>query len=130
MYYKESTKETPIVSLNSEKGVLLIDGNCESEKPDEFFTEITDWINNYSKKPQETTTLTINLGGINISSSKYLLNIIYQLEALHKENFKVRIRWVYKNGEDGNYELGKDYDEMVSFPFEFIETVENFVSNI
>ena len=97
---------------------------------DEFFTEITDWINNYSKKPQETTTLTINLGGINISSSKYLLNIIYQLEALHKENYKVRIRWVYKNGEDGNYELGKDYDEMVSFPFEFIETVENFVSNI
>ena len=78
----------------------------------------------------ETTTLTINLGGINISSSKYLLNIIYQLEALHKENFKVRIRWVYKNGEDGNYELGKDYDEMVSIPFEFIETVENFVSNI
>ena len=130
MYFKESTKETPIVSLNSEKGVLLIDGNCESETPDEFFTEITDWINNYSKKPQETTTLTINLGGINISSSKYLLNIIYQLEALHKENFKVRIRWVYKNGEDGNYELGKDYDEMVSFPFEFIETVENFVSNI
>ena len=130
MYYKESTKETPIVSLNSEKGVLLIDGNCELETPDEFFSEITEWINNYSKKPQETTTLTINLGGINISSSKYLLNIIYQLEALHKENFKVRIRWVYKNGEDGNYELGKDYDEMVSFPFEFIETVENFVSNI
>jgi hypothetical protein len=130
LYYKESTKETPIVSLNSEKGVLLIDGNCELETPDEFFTEITDWINNYSKKPQETTILTINLGVINISSSKYLLNIIYQLEALHKENFKVRIRWVYKNGEDGNYELGKDYDEMVSFPFEFIETVENFVSNI
>ena len=130
MYYKESTKETPIVSLNSEKGVLLIDGNCESETPNEFFTEIIDWINNYSKKPQETTTLTINLRGINISSSKYLLNIIYQLEALYKENFKVRIRWVYKNGEDGNYELGKDYDEMVSFPFEFIETVENFVSNI
>ena len=130
MYYKESTKETPIVSLNSEKGVLLIDGNCESETPDKFFNEITEWISNYSKKPQETTILTINLGGINISSSKYLLNIIYQLEAIYKENFKVSIRWVYKNGEDGNYELGKDYDEMVSIPFKFIETVENFVSKI
>ena len=130
MYYKESTEETPIVSLNSEKGVLLIDGNCESETTEEFFSNITDWIINYSKNPQETTTLTINLGGINISSSKYLLNIIYQLEELHKKKFKVRIRWVYKNGEDGNYELGKDYNEMVSIPFEFIETVENFVSNI
>ena len=130
MYYRESTKETPIISLNSEKGVLLIDGNCESETPEEFFTDITDWIKNYSKSPRETTTLTINLGGINISSSKYLLNIIYQLEELHKKKFKVRIRWVYKNGEDGNYELGKDYNEMVTIPFEFIETVENFVSNI
>ena len=130
MYYKESTKETPIVSLNSEKGVLLIDGNCESESPEDFFTEVTDWINNYSKNPQATTTLTINLGRINISSSKYLLNIIYQLEDLYIKKFKVRIRWVYKNGEDGNYELGKDYNEMVTIPFEFIETVENFVSNI
>ena len=130
MYYKESTKETPIVSLNSEKGVLLIDGNCESESPEDFFTDITDWINNYSKNPQATTTLTINLGRINISSSKYLLNIIYQLDDLYIKKFKVRIRWVYKNGEDGNYELGKDYNEMVTIPFEFIETVENFVSNI
>ena len=130
MYYRESTKETPIISLNSEKGVLLIDGNCESESPEDFFTDITDWINNYSKNPQATTTLTINLGRINISSSKYLLNIIYQLEDLYIKKFKVRIRWVYKNGEDGNYELGKDYNEMVTIPFEFIETVENFVSNI
>lgn len=130
MYFKDPTKETPLVSFNSEKGVLLIDGNCISETPENFFKELSTWISNYSNQPNETTTLTINLRGINISSSKFLLNIIYQLEALYKQNFKVKIRWVYKNGEDGNYELGKDYNEMVSIPFEFIETVENFVSNI
>lgn len=130
MYYIEASKETPLVSLNSEKGVFLIDGNCVSENPDEFFNNITNWIENYSKNPYKTTTLTINLGEINISSSKFLLNIIYQLESLDKSGFKVKIRWVYKNGEDGNYELGKDYSEMASVPFDFIETVENFVSNI
>lgn len=130
MYFKDPTKETPLVSFNSEKGVLLIDGNCISETPENFSKELSTWISNYSNQPNETTTLTINLRGINISSSKFLLNIIYQLEALYKQNFKVKIRWVYKNGEDGNYELGKDYNEMVSIPFEFIETVENFVSNI
>ena len=129
MYYIEASKETPLVSLNSEKGVFLIDGNCVSENPDEFFNNITNWIENYSKNPYKTTTLTINLGEINISSSKFLLNIIYQLESLDKSGFKVKIRWVYKNGEDGNYELGKDYSEMASVPFDFIETVENFVSN-
>ena len=130
MYFKDPTKETPLVSFNSEKGVLLIDGNFISETPENFFKELSTWISNYSHQPNETTTLTINLRAINISSSKFLLNIIYQLEALYKQNFKVKIRWVYKNGEDGNYELGKDYNEMVSIPFEFIETVENFVSNI
>ena len=130
MYYIEASKETPLVSLNSEKGVFLIDGNCVSENPDEFFNNITNWIENYSKNPYKTTTLTINLGEINITSSKFLLNIIYQLESLDKSGFQVKIRWVYKNGEDGNYELGKDYSEMASVPFDFIETVENFVSNI
>ena len=130
MYYIEASKETPLVSLNSEKGVFLIDGECVSETPDEFFNNITNWIENYSKNPYKTTTLTINLRGINISSSKFLLNIIYQLENIHKSGFQAKIRWVYKNGEDGNYELGKDYSEMASVPFDFIETVENFVSNI
>ena len=130
MYYIEASKETPLVSLNSEKGVFLIDGDCISETPGEFFNNITSLIENYSKNPYKTTTLTINLGGINISSSKFLLNIIYQLENIYKSGFQVKIRWVYKNGEDGNYELGKDYSEMASVPFDFIETVENFVSNI
>ena len=130
MYYIEASKETPLVSLNSEKGVFLIDGECVSETPDEFFNNITNWIENYSNNPYKTTTLTINLRGINISSSKFLLNIIYQLENIQKSGFQVKIRWVYKNGEDGNYELGKDYSEMASVPFDFIETVENFVSNI
>jgi len=130
LYYIEASKETPLVSLNSEKGVFLIDGDCISETPGEFFNNITSLIENYSKNPYKTTTLTINLGGINISSSKFLLNIIYQLENIYKSGFQVKIRWVYKNGEDGNYELGKDYSEMASVPFDFIETVENFVSNI
>ena len=130
MYYIEASKETPLVSLNPEKGVFLIDGDCISETPNEFFNNITNWIENYSNNPFKTTTLTINLGAINISSSKFLLNIIYQLEKIYKSGFLVKIRWVYKNGEDGNYELGKDYSEMASVPFNFIETVENFVSNI
>ena len=118
------------MSLNSDKGVLLIDGNCELENPEKFFSKINNWIKKYSKSPTDLTTLTINLGSINITSSKYLLNILYQLETLKKEDNKVTIRWVYNNGKDGNYELGKDYSEMVSIPFEFIETVENVFSNI
>ena len=84
MYYIEASKETPLVSLNLEKGVFLIDGDCISESPDDFFNNISNCIENYSNNTCKNTTLTINLGGINISSSKFLLNIIYQLESIYK----------------------------------------------
>ena len=130
LYYKESSEETPLVSLNPDKGVLIIDGNCNLEEPESFFNCISNWINKYSKNPYENTVLTINLASINISSSKFLLNIIYQLEKIHEKGNDVKIRWVYNNDEDGNFELGNDYAEMVSLPFEFIETVQNFMTSI
>lgn len=130
LYYKESSEVTPLVSLNPDKGVLIIDGNCNLEEPESFFNGISNWINKYSKNPYENTVLTINLASINISSSKFLLNIIYQLEKIHEKGNDVKIRWVYNNDEDGNFELGNDYAEMVSLPFEFIETVQNFMTSI
>ena len=51
-------------------------------------------------------------------------------EKIHEKGNDVKIRWVYNNDEDGNFELGNDYAEMVSLPFEFIETVQNFMTSI
>ena len=88
------------------------------ENPDDFFNTISNLIENYSSKPYKSTTLTINLGEINISSSKFHQYYI-PIENIYKSGFQVKIRWIYKNGEDGNYELGKDYSEMASVPFGF-----------
>ena len=130
LYFKKASEETPLVSFNAKKGVLVIDGNCSLEDPGDFFKEISDWISEYSKSPNNSTVLTINLAGINISNSKFLLNIIYQIDEIFKSGCDVKIRWVFNNDEDGNYELGNDYAEMVTVPFEFIETIENFVTII
>ena len=130
LFNKKASDQTPLISFNSEKGVLVIDGNCNLEEPDVFFKELSDWIRDYSNSPCENTILTINLASINISSSKFLLNIIYQIDEIFKAGFDVKIRWVFNNDEDGNYELGNDYAEMVSVPFEFIETVQNFMTTI
>jgi hypothetical protein len=130
LFNKKASDQTPLISFNSEKGVLVIDGNCNLEEPDVFFKELSEWIRDYSNSPCKNTTLTINLASINISSSKFLLNIIYQIDEIFKAGFDVKIRWVFNNDEDGNYELGSDYAEMVSVPFEFIETVQNFMTTI
>ena len=60
----------------------------------------------------------------------FLLNLIELLDHLYEKNYDVKVRWVYNNDEDGNFELGNDYADMVKVPFEFIETVQNFMTTI
>jgi hypothetical protein len=128
--YKKASEQTPLISFNSTKGVLVIDGNCNLDDPTLFFQDLSEWLNEYANSPAEKTSLTINIDSINISNSKFILNIIYQIDSIYKANFEAKIRWVFRNDEDGNYELGNDYAEMVSVPFEFIETVKNFMTTI
>ena len=130
LLYKEASEKTPLVSFNFDKGLFILEGQCTLEEPDSFFTPIENHIKEYIKQPAGLTILTINLSAINISSSKFLLKIVILLDELYQLKKDVKIRWVYNNDEDGNYELGNDYADMVSVPFEFIETVQNFMTTI
>ena len=129
LLYKEASENTPLVSFNFKKGLFILEGQCTLDEPESFFTSIENHVRDYTKQPAECTILTLNLSAINISSSKFLLNIVVLLDELYQLNKDVKIRWVY-NDEDGNYELGNDYADMVSVPFEFIETVQNFMTTI
>ena len=130
LLYKEASENTPLVSFNFEKGLFILEGQCTLDEQESFFTSIENHIIDYIKQPADCTILTLNLSAINISSSKFLLNIVVLLDELYQLNKDVKIRWVYNNDEDGNYELGNDYADMVSVPFEFIETVQNFMTTI
>ena len=105
LLYKEASENTPLVSFNFDKGLFIIEGQCTLDEPESFFTSIENHIKDYIKQPAECTILTLNLSAINISSSKFLLNIVVLLDELYQLNKDVKIRWVYNNDEDGNYEL-------------------------
>ena len=130
LFYKEASENTPLISLNLKKGVFIIDGQFTLDEPESFFKPIENKFKQYIKSPCENTVLTINLSAINISSSTFLLNLIELLDQLYEKNYDVKVRWVYNNDEDGNFELGNDYADMVKVPFEFIETVQNFMTTI
>ena len=130
LFYKEASEYSPLISLNLKKGVFIIDGQFTLDEPESFFKPIEKKFKQYIKYPCKNTVLTINLSAINISSSTFLLNLIELLDQLYEKNYDVKVRWVYNNDEDGNFELGNDYADMVKVPFEFIETVQNFMTTI
>ena len=114
LLYKEASENTPLVLFNFEKGLFILEGQCTLDEPESFFTSIENHIRDYIKQPDERTILTLNLSAINISSSKFLLNIVVLLDELYQLNKDVKIRWVYNNDEDGNYELGNDYADKLA----------------
>ena len=53
----------------------------------------------------------------NTSTSKYLLQIMQQLETLFDKGVNVTIVWYYS--DEDMQELGNDYQQIVKVPFEF-----------
>ena len=95
LLYKEATENTPFVSFNFKKGLFILEGQCTLDEPESFFTSIENHIKDYIKQPAECTILTLNLSAINISSSKFLLNIVVLLDELYQLNKDVKICLLY-----------------------------------
>ena len=76
LLFKEASENTPLVSFNFDKGLFILEGQCTLDEPESFFTSIENHIKDYIKHPAKCTILTLKLSAINISSSKFLLNIV------------------------------------------------------
>ncbi|NOQ75757.1 MAG: DUF1987 domain-containing protein [Crocinitomix sp.] len=115
----------PIVDFDSDSGLLTISGRCIPENALGFFNPIKEWIEEYSRSPKSETTFDIFLEYFNTSSSKCLLDLFKQVEAIHLSGrCKMKIIWRYEEDDEDMLEAGYDYSHIVKIPFEMIEVKE------
>ncbi|NNE56273.1 MAG: DUF1987 domain-containing protein [Flavobacteriales bacterium] len=117
----EGSPKTPTVNFSSNEGMLEIKGRSIPENSIEFYKPLIDWIEEYSRSPQGTTSVNIQLEYFNTSSSKCILDLFKKLEAI-KEN--ITINWYYEEDDEDMLEAGEDYDAIINIPFKMIETEE------
>ena len=117
----EGSPKTPTVNFNSNEGTLEIKGRSIPENSIEFYKPLIDWIEQYSRSPQSSTSVNIQLEYFNTSSSKCILDLFKKLEAI-KEN--IIINWYYEEDDEDMLEAGEDYDAIINIPFKMIETEE------
>lgn len=117
----EGSPKTPTVNFNAGTGFLEIKGRSIPENSIEFYKPLIDWIEQYSKSPQESTSVNIQLEYFNTSSSKCILDVFKRLESISKE---VQVNWYYEEDDEDMLEAGEDYDAIINLPFKMIEIEE------
>lgn len=120
----EGTPKTPSVIYDAEKGVIEIKGRSIPENSIEFYKPLVDWLEDYSKNPQQKTLVNVQLEYFNTSSSKCILDVFKKLEAIHKSNHDVLINWYFEEDDEDMLEAGEDYESIIRIPFKMIEIVD------
>lgn len=117
----EKTMKTPDISFDANKGKLVIKGRAIAENPEEFFSDILQWVRDYFQKPRSSTQIDIQLEYVNSGSSKYLLEFLHLLQEQYKSGLKCEVNWYYEEDDESLLELGKHYQSILDLPIKLIE---------
>lgn len=116
----------PSVMFDGESGELRVTGRCMPEDAKGFFKPLMEWLEQYKDAAQPETHLHINLEYFNTSSSKCMLDLMKAVQTIDSEGkSKGRVTWCYVEEDEDMLEVGENYQEMISLPFELKETEDN-----
>lgn len=102
-------------------GKLYFGGRAIPENALEFFNPLQTWLSDYSKKPNAKTEFEVRLQYINTSASKCLLQLFRAMEEVKTAGSDVKINWIYAQDDVDMEELGEDFKQVVSVPFDLVK---------
>jgi hypothetical protein len=105
----KSSKRTPYVKFDTDKGTLEIKGCVLLFNPTNFFDELLELIDEYLLAPQEHTQVLIQIEYFNTYASKLLLFILKKLQKVLKQNLSVSMIWLYDEDDEEMSEVGEHY---------------------
>lgn len=119
----EATGVTPTVDFDAETGSLSLEGRSLPEDVKSFYLPLVQWIDEYIKHPNSSTTLRLYFDYFNTASSKMLLIILNKFKELVRNGHKVQVVWQYPSDDVELENAGQDFAELLKLPFR-IEAVE------
>ncbi|MBQ9471332.1 MAG: DUF1987 domain-containing protein [Bacteroidales bacterium] len=113
----EATPVTPAVDFNADSGTLSIMGRSLPEDVKSFYIPLVQWIDEYIKSPNPTTSLLLSFDYFNTASSKMLLIILNKFKELQRNGHQVQITWQYPSDDAELENAGQDFAELLNLPF-------------
>lgn len=108
------TEQTPTVILNKEKGQFEFAGRSLTDKANDFYKPVIQWITEYSEDPNSKTEVVFKMEYMNTSSSKALFDFFAILQTIEG----ARIVWCFQDEDEDMEETGEEFSSLVKIPFE------------
>lgn len=116
----EGTGDTPKITLDKSNGIFEVSGCSLPEDTSSFFEPIVNWLDTYSKDPNDRTVFEFKLEYFNTASSKMFLEIFSQFEELKASGKEVLVKWYYDEDDEDMEMAGQEYKNLCEVDFEFI----------
>ncbi len=114
----QPTFNTPLVNFSAESGKLIMKGRSIPEDPGEFYDRILKWLEDYFTKTKLDTVLEFQIEYANSGSSKYILEILKDVQKFAAAGKNARVLWCYEEDDESIEELGELYQSAINLPFE------------
>ncbi|MGW8315013.1 MAG: SiaC family regulatory phosphoprotein [Bacteroidales bacterium] len=106
----------PVVRATQD-GELNITGGFVPEDLEQYLQNVREYLDDYIKHPQPTTTLTVKPDLLNGITTHYLYGIIRKLYCACDDFL---VRWEFKTGDDKSFEQGQILASLCKAKFKFI----------
>jgi SiaC family regulatory phosphoprotein len=120
----EGSPKTPHVHFDPGTGLLELKGRSIPENSIDFYKPLIDWIDKYSRQPNNKTAVHVQLEYFNTSSSKCILDVFKKLEPIRASGNEVTVLWHYEADDEDMLEAGEDYSGIINIPFKMIQIAE------
>lgn len=116
----KATNDTPRVILDPGGNIFEISGRSLPEDVVIFYQPILDWLEEYQSQPNKSTEFVFKYIYFNTATSKLIQDILIILENLYESGKPVKVLWYYERDDEDMYDLGLEFKENVSIPFDII----------
>jgi hypothetical protein len=85
-----------------------------------FYQPVLDWLDDYKNHPVKKTEFVFKYIYFNTATSKLVQDILFKLENLNESGHEVNILWYYEQDDEDMYDIGIEFRENITLPFEII----------
>ena len=117
----EKSKNSPEIVLDKETSTFRIAGRSIVEDPKDFYSPVYTWLEEYVKKPLKETNFVFDLEYFNSSSARQIMELIMLLEKIPETGNKVKVSWMYEEGDEMSKERGDEIKLVSKLDFEIKE---------
>lgn len=119
MMQKIATKSSPAITFDTEKGILIIEGQSIPENPIDLFQPLMETVVKYCQNPAPKTTIELRFDYCNTSSVKWIFHILEKFESIYVyDKQSVEIKFFYS--DENTLEMGKYLQINLAVPIDLI----------